>query len=299
MLRKTLTFTAALPTGLGAGLPAGLLVLCALLSACEPDIPGPERFSENDPCTNGSLPTCDDKNECTVDTCRPAGGCVHEATAGPCDDGNTCTVGDSCQGDSCEGGAPMNCDETTACRQSSGCKPGVGCEYAPRPNNPCDDSNACTNADKCDDKGNCVAGTKTVCDDNNPCTSNTCVAASGCATVNLADGATCKGNPCAVAAACTVGACKATKLKDCDDGNPCTNDACGGASGKCTHEAMNGGCDDGDACTQNDQCAGLTCKGNKVDCDDGNPCTDVACGADGKCKTTNNAAVCDDNNPCT
>src|SRR5262249_52422514 len=40
--------------------------------------------------------------------------------------------------------------------------------------------------------------------------------------------------------------------KNCDDGNPCTDDGCDHSTGQCTHTFNNGGpstCDDGNACT--------------------------------------------------
>jgi hypothetical protein len=47
----------------------------------------------------------------------------------------------------------------------------------------------------------------------------------------------------------------------CDDANPCTNDACGGAAG-CTHAANSVSCDDGNPCTAADACHAGTCAGS-------------------------------------
>ncbi len=56
----------------------------------------------------------------------------------------------------------------------------------------------------------------------------------------------------------------------CDDGNPCTNDACDAASGSCSHTFNDGAaCDDGDACTTGDSCSGGVCAGTIVTCDAG------------------------------
>ena len=59
----------------------------------------------------------------------------------------------------------------------------------------------------------------------------------------------------------------------CDDGNPCTDDACDPVSGcKSTNNAA--ACNDGDACTAGDICGGGKCAGaTPVKCDDGNPST--------------------------
>ncbi len=59
--------------------------------------------------------------------------------------------------------------------------------------------------------------------------------------------------------------------QQCDDGNPCTTDACG-QDGQCTTAPV--------VCTE-----------------DGNPCTDEVC--DGGCKSVPNTASCSDGNPCT
>ncbi len=53
----------------------------------------------------------------------------------------------------------------------------------------------------------------------------------------------------------TVAACFVDR--DCEDGNPCTDDACAG--GRCRHEDNLAACDDGDACTSGDGCSNGTC----------------------------------------
>ena len=63
---------------------------------------------------------------------------------------------------------------------------------------------------------------------------------------------------------------------NCDDGNPCTNDACDAATGTCTHSVVN--CDDGQICTD-DFCNTATggCTHTPTNCDDANPCTTDSC----------------------
>ncbi|HYC00058.1 MAG TPA: choice-of-anchor Q domain-containing protein [Candidatus Limnocylindrales bacterium] len=73
----------------------------------------------------------------------------------------------------------------------------------------------------------------------------------------------------------------------CNDGNACTgNDQC--LDGECVGDAgaMNGvACDDGNSCTGNDACSGGVCAGNAsaadgMACDDGDPCShDDVCAA--------------------
>ena len=74
-----------------------------------------------------------------------------------------------------------------------------------------------------------------------------------------------------------------TSSADCDDGNPCTKDACG-ATG-CSYVPDDGAtCDDADACTDADACLEGACAGVARQCDDENECTIDWCAA-GECKT--------------
>ena len=87
----------------------------------------------------------------------------------------------------------------------------------------------------------------------------------------------------------------------CDDQSPCTVDACDPVSG-CTKTPLPGGvCDDGNACTQGDSCAGGFCTGALVVCDDQNACTSDSCDPADGCQTQPAAAgaPCDDGNACT
>jgi hypothetical protein len=86
----------------------------------------------------------------------------------------------------------------------------------------------------------------------------------------------------------------------CDDGNPCTeNDQCN-ASGECLGVPKN--CDDTDLCTIDTCAADGICSYAPAavgsSCDDGNGCTENdVCSADGVCAGTDNK--CDDNVSCT
>jgi hypothetical protein len=90
----------------------------------------------------------------------------------------------------------------------------------------------------------------------------------------------------------------------CDDGNPCTIDACDPVAKTCKTAPVSDGLDcdaDGNACTSGDQClAGQCVAGAKVNCNDNNPCTEDTCDPKTGCtKTTLDAVACDDDNPCT
>ncbi len=226
-----------------------------------------------------------------LDCCRQAGVCDGEGNciAGPpasCDDGNPCTL-DYCLPAMCPGipGAPPACGHkpttdpkacTDACGQVGTCVNGL-CE-TPLPCNPCppekcDDWDPCTD-DLCDlVTGSCTHVAKD-CDDKDPCTRDSCV------------GGQCEHEP-----------------VSCDDGNPCTEDWCDSASGECLHEGVTGpACDDGERCTQTDQCEAGVCKGKPVACpSSGRPCHAPACDpATGQCieKPMPDGSGCDDGNPC-
>lgn len=78
---------------------------------------------------------------------------------------------------------------------------------------------------------------------------------------------------------------------DCDDADPCTDDACAPGVG-CTHPHNTASCDDGDACTVGDTCAeGVCAAGGTASCDDGDPCTDDACHPAGGCSHTLSADI--------
>jgi len=134
------------------------------------------------------------------------------------------------------------------------------------------------------------------CDDGNAldgdCCSSTCqfeVNGAPCGDGQICNGQeTCDGG----------GLCIAGTALDCDDANPCTDDACSQSLG-CTSTNNTAPCDDGDVCTTTDVCSAGSCVGTPLDCDDGNVCTDDACVPGSGCTNTNNTAACDDEDPCT
>ncbi len=86
----------------------------------------------------------------------------------------------------------------------------------------------------------------------------------------------------------------------CNDDNPCTQDSCEPATGKCKITVLDGTpCSDGNACTGPDKCSGDQCKGGPTSCDDNNPCTDDSCDPAKGCVNAGNTKPCSDNNACT
>ena len=86
---------------------------------------------------------------------------------------------------------------------------------------------------------------------------------------------------------------------DCDDGNPCTDDACNTQSNTCSRTTNTSSCNDANACTNNDVCAAGSCAGTPISCNDGNLCTDDSCNTSTGCVYANNTAACNDANACT
>jgi len=246
-------------------------------------------------CVAGPPPNCDDGNVCTTDGCNPASGCTHTNNTAPCSDGSVCTVGDTCAGGVCVPGGSLNCNDGNPCTDDS-CNPVTGC-VATNNTASCSDGNACTTGDVCSG-GSCVGGPPLVCNDGNPCTDDSCNPATGCVATNNA--ASCSdGNVCTTGDVCSGGSCVGGPPLVCNDGNPCTDDQCNPTTG-CFALNNAAPCDDGNACTTADTCAGGSCMpGAPLSCNDGNVCTDDGCNPASGCTHANNSAPCSDGSACT
>ncbi len=163
---------------------------------------------------------------------------------------------------------------------------------------PCDDFSVCTVNDSCVN-GIC-RGTKISCSDGDPCTSDLCDAQAGCyhaPSVGPCD----DGNACTSGDVCANGTCQGAPILCPDDNNVCTTESCTPALG-CVHTPNSNPCNDGNACTLADTCAGGLCQGTPKSCDDGNACTADACNPDsnGTCEfSALDAGACTDGNACT
>ncbi len=217
-----------------------------------------------------------------------AGGCSGGKSA-PFDGGS----GDGADGSDVECTGAAECDDGNACTDDA-CSDGE-CVYTNN-ENPCDDGQACSESDICSD-GVC-AGTAVGCDDGNPCTTDSCDDDSGC--VFIHNTAPCDdGDVCTLGDRCADGSCRGGDAIECEDGNPCTDDACDPASG-CVYTNNEDSCDDGQACSENDHCSNGVCVGDsELDCDDQNPCTEDHCDDALECVYSYNLALCDDSNACT
>jgi len=269
-------------------------------------VPNSHACNDGDKCTVGDqckggecVPAaklvCDDGNVCTADSCDENKGCSFAATPGACDDGNPCTAGDKCSEGKCSGSGLVDCDDGDVCTDDY-CDPAAGCDHVPN-TAPCNDSDLCTLNDTCSD-GKCTGGAALGCDDKNACTTDVCSSVKGCLHTN--NTIECDDlDPCTEQDACSGGVCLGSVAKDCQDGNPCTDDFCVPLAG-CSHANNKAPCEDGNVCTLGDKCLGGLCNpGAAMSCDDGNVCTDDACDLVKGCIHSNNKSLCDDQNACT
>lgn len=260
---------------------------------------------DNGICLSGSKLECNDQNVCTADSCdQLSGTCTYLPLpeGQGCNDGDACTQGDACKGGACKSGPNKPCVDGDPCTNDS-CNSATGaCEYkfAAFNGQPCDDGNKCTKNETCiETAGKCVSTAVVDCNDGNPCTIDTCDKNAGCV-YSSADGIACDdANSCTVGDTCSQKACKPGKLS-CNDSNPCTIDTCN-VQGSCVFKPSVGlGCDDGNACTNDDKCdASASCAGNLSSCDDKNACTSDTCDAVTGCKNSLTSGACDDGNTCT
>jgi len=258
-----------------------------------------------------------------VSSCSPT--CT---TTADCDDGNTCNGLESCVSSHCTIGTPLICDDLDVCNGLETCDPTLGCQAGTAPN--CDDSNVCTD-DSCDPLLGCIYGANSnPCDDTQNCTTGDTCAGGLClgTPVACSDNDACNG-----AEFCdpSNGLCQPGTPPNCDDGNPCTDDACDVTIG-CTQLFNTDPCDDGSLCSENDVCTAGACVGTPTpaaaacaagngtlcdgieqcnpatgacdpgpppDCDDTNPCTDDSCDPILGCLNANNTNPCDDGTACT
>ena len=138
------------------------------------------------------------------------------------------------------------------------------------------------------------------CNDDDICTDDACVAGQ-CQNTNTS--AACDdGRACSTNDHCQDGVCAGETTMDCDDQNPCTTDTCDDNQG-CVHINNTAGCEDGDLCTESDECVDGSCvPGTARDCSsyDDQCVTGVCDGNTGDCTTEPkaNGEACDDGQAC-
>lgn len=271
-------------------------------------------------CINGTALNCTSNNPCIDGSCIPATGCHYaNNNANSCEDGNMCNGQESCSNGVCMSGVPLDCNDTNMCTNDTcnaatgcqhtavvcedsnactadSCDPATGCVFAPVS---CNDTNACT-ADSCDAATGCQH-TAIACNDTNPCTSDACDPASGCVFSAVTDGTSCAdATVCNGAEVCQAGMCASGVSLDCEDANPCTDDACDAMTG-CVHVPNDGNsCEDGNVCNGQESCsAGVCISGVPLDCNDTNPCTNDTCDPAAGCMhPADDTNICSDEDAC-
>jgi hypothetical protein len=232
--------------------------------------------------------TCDDGDECTVDSCSASTGlCSHVSPR--CPDRN-CMVSVGCHDGACRyeelrcEGRGMVCNATSGACESVDTRAAVGPCFPLR-------ADPCDRFERFVQGGDCILIGRKDCSDSDPCTVDSCDSITGeCAHVGCDDMDACTVDTCDPAIGCVHASVP------CDDGNACTIDAC--VAGECIHiESAHGrarsecdpadgaivipgpgcgDCDDGDACTM-DACVEGVCDHRAAQCASGAPCTHGAC----------------------
>ena len=237
----------------------------------------------------------------SVDPGGPPSECPEGSDGEACDDGKPCTVNDQCDGGVCVGGASKVCtDKDVPQCQTAECNPDTGdCEAKN-----VEDGKQCANGCFLSDAGAggiCKGGeckkpdnaTAVDCSEQElpPCVKSlVCNQTDGkCIPAVTAE----EGEPCNLdESLCTVdicgtdGECVAGAIDDCAAENAAAGDCqvfnCFPLQGCQSKFNAGGGCDDGDECTEADQCKvneqGLQgCYGTPIDKDDDNQCTTNTC----------------------
>lgn len=267
-------------------------------------------------CIGGNPVTCPVTDPCSSGgSCNPADGtcsAVKKADGETCDDGNRCTLNDVCQTGQCVAGAAATCAPIDGCHEAGSCDPATGvCSVGSvrTDGTPCSDGNGCTQNDACQ-SGACVGGPTKVCAPIDQChDTGFCEPATGaCVDPAKANGSVCNdGNQCTIGDACQDGTCVSGASRTCAALDQCHLEGeCSPATGACSTPARANGttCNDGNACTQADECVGGLCVGgDPVACAPLDGCHDAGlCNPlSGACSNPNKAdgAACNDGNACT
>jgi hypothetical protein len=283
--------------------------------------------TENDACAGGVC--TGDTRDCSAAAAECVAGVCNEAArrcegqpmadGDLCDDGQYCTVNSRCSGGQCQGGDPRDCSSA-----GGGCVDGVcdeeqdACVGDPlMSGTACNDGLFCTVNDACDGLGNCEGAERDCSQLSNQCGQGACDEDSDqCVADPINEGQPCDdGLYCNRGETCQSGFCTGGLGLDCDDSDPCTDDACNEAGDTCDNrlvpqpgnEGPFGSANCGD--TVDNDCDRLVdgadpdcqeCQNNS-DCDDDNPCTVNTCEGDHTCLTSfvTNGTHCDDGLYCT
>ncbi len=242
-------------------------------------------FCTVDLCQNGS---CVPGPECPSDPAYPCrlNICIDLHPEDPYDTRHCQTI-TSPVGSPCDNG--IFCDGPDDCKVGGYCQPTQTPDDARCPDNFCEIS--CNEEyDRCEPPEDCsIVGEG----EPNACTRDWCE--NGSCQHELLD-CDVDGNVCNGIEGCdTETGCYFGEPLNCDDGIPCTDDSCHPISG-CQIVNNARSCDDGDMCTENDQCQGGACLGTPRACNDGTVCTTDSCDHQTGCQFV--PVTCDDGPLC-
>jgi len=218
-------------------------------------------------CQSGAPETCDDGEDCTVDTCDPdIDDCVFTSSGDACDDGLFCNGQETCDPDSgcAAGGDPCPnefCDEA-----------GDRCVECVDDFD-CDDGVFCNGAERCDlAAGTCDRGPAVVCDDQNDCTTDHCDAQTDGCTHAPDDGACDDGEFCNGTERCDA------ELGCMSGDAPCSDGFCDEELDRCVDCLSDEDCDDGVFCNGAERCNALTgtCHAGTTPCASPEQCNEDA-----------------------
>lgn len=192
-----------------------------------------------------------------------------------CDDGQLCTVGETCSGGSCQGGAPRDCSFVIEPCTGASCDPQLGCVAQPLPNNTsCSDGLFCTVGEVCMN-GECLGAPRDCSAFENECSVATCQEGqNACVTTVFPDTTGCDdGLFCTVNGQCFSGQCFSDP-RDCEaevEVDQCNEAACNEDSDECVRVPLVGDpCEHDDPCVTEATCdAAGDCVGEPdPECDD-------------------------------
>ncbi|MCO4760663.1 MAG: hypothetical protein KC502_04120 [Myxococcales bacterium] len=280
-------------------------------------------FCKSGTCQKGAPPDCTGKHTmCAKGTCHSDSASSYSCIAVPftkgtkCNDGKYCTAGDNCDGKgACVMLEPRTC-LGTACATSSCDESTDSCKSTNKADGTtCSDGSKCTAGTYCK-TGKCIASGTKKCPDATTCAIGACDPTTGnCTTKPAPSSKSCSdGTKCTSGDKCDgTGGCQGSVAITCTPPGPCYTAYCSASEDKCAYKPVTAGagCDDGNKCTNKDQCdatgicmgsfkpgAGCGC-GKDSHCNDGNPCTTDVCN-NGKCEAKSNEGnSCSDGDPCT
>ena len=278
--------------------------LCSLTSVCETGV-----------CKGTSFVSCPipDPSGCQISIlCNSSSGVceyLNKTDGASCSDENACTHGDSCQKGVCIG-INTPCSSADQCHLAGTCNTATGvCSYPQKANGTvCDDGNSCTLNDACQ-IGICSSSVSVICSASDQChVVGICDPTTGdCSNPIANNGTQCSdGNACTQTDACFGGICFGQNPITCSALDQChVAGVCNQATGQCSNPvALDGlSCNDGNQCTQKDECSNGTCVGtNPVICTALDQCHDagICDSSTGVCSNPNTADgnACHDSNAC-